>query len=51
MDKKDKKEVKEIFEDIIAVIGEKDFIYLLKQLGYKLIDKDKFYGRKKSNSR
>lgn len=49
MDKKDKRQVTEIFEDIIQVIGEKDFIYLLKQLGYKLVDKEKFYKRTKLN--
>lgn len=42
---------KEKLENIIAEIGGKEFIKLIKILGYKLIDKDKFYGRNKSNSR
>ena len=46
-----KNKTKEKLEQIIAEIGEKEFIKLIKVLGYKLTDKDKFYGRNKSNSR
>lgn len=47
MKKQSEETIKKIFEDIIKVIGEKEFIYLLNQLGYKLVDEEKFYGRNK----
>jgi len=42
---------KEKLENIIAGIGEKEFIKLIKILGYELTDKDKFYDREQSKSR
>jgi len=48
MKKQNEKIIKKIFEDIIKVIGEEEFIHLLNQHGYKLIDKEKYYGRNKN---
>lgn len=39
--------MKEKLEEIIKRIGEKEFIKLMKLLGYALKDKDKFYNRNK----
>lgn len=39
--------MKEKLEQIISQIGEKEFMKLIKLLGYKLINKDKFYKRQK----
>ena len=42
---KDRLNMEQRLEDVIEQIGELEFIRLLRHLGYKLIDKRKFYGR------
>jgi hypothetical protein len=43
--------MEEKLELIISEIGEKEFLKLLKLLGYKLITPDKFYGRTNANKK
>jgi hypothetical protein len=42
--------VKEKLEQIISEIGEKEFLKLMKVLGYKLVDPNKFFNREKTKS-
>ena len=39
--------IEDKLEKIIQQVGEKEFIELLECMGYRLIDKEKFYDRKK----